>query len=236
MTKILRTLVRLAAASALVLLWAPTSGAEDSIKTAPVHSEPSAVCALSGVVAYTNTHGINLHPTKNVYDFDSANITCLDLNQFDYTTLDGSFEVNLMGDTTGITHTAADPSITGETCDEGQHTTISTGTATDVEAPHLGDSDTAHAFFQRMGLRGVFWGTLQLPTTGHQTFRITFDFIPTHLEEEVACDEGLAEASGTPPDPMVKITTFDLAGYGELYPADTEVFPEQTMGATITRP
>jgi hypothetical protein len=240
MRKLLRTTIGLAAASALLFVWSPPSGADGNIYIAPVHHDATAVCAVTGDVSFTDTHGVNLHPTKNIYNFDSANIDCEDLDENDATTIGGVFEVNAMGDTTGITHTAATPSTTGETCEEGHHTTEGTGIVIDREAPHLGDVGTIHIFFQRFGGHVTAWGTVMLPTVGHKTFRATLTFTPSHAEEVIACVPGAPGSSETTAadhgtGPMVKITTADLVGEAEIYATESETYPSSSVPATITQ-
>jgi hypothetical protein len=239
MRKLLRTTLGLAAASALVFVWSPPSGADGNVYTAPVHDDPTAVCTVVGVVGITKGHGVNLHPTKNVYDF-TADVDCVDLDGNDVTTLDGTFDVDVMVETTGITHTAAAPSTTGETCTEGHHTTPGAGTVTDTQAAHAGDVGAIHVYVQRLGPSVVAWGTIDLPTVGHKTFRATLTFVPPHLIELAAClltvpgsTETTVSDHGTG-GPMTKLTTLDVMGTVEVYSTESETLPSSSVPATLT--
>jgi hypothetical protein len=209
MSKLARTTVGIAAIAMMLFLWAPSSSADDP-KTPPVgHTMVTAVCAVDGTVSFTGTPGVNGHPTKNVYSFDSTSILCVDTTSDDDATVDGTFDVDLMGSTSGVL-TTADTGATGETCEEGHSTATATGIATDTAAPHAGDIGDIHVDFERLGGHVIAWGTFDLPTTGHQTFRATLALTPSHLPgEATAC-------SDTSPT-GVKITTADLDGEAEVY-------------------
>jgi hypothetical protein len=225
MSRLLRIAIGLPAVAALLFVASPPSAA-DPPTTPPVHTTPiTAVCAVSGLVGFTGTYGINLHPTKNVYRFDSTSISCVDRDPNDATTVDGTFIVAAMGETTGVLETAV--GTTGETCDEGHHTTEGTGAVNDTQAPHDGDTGTLHVFFQRFGSNVVAWGTFWLPTTGHKTFLAELEFIPNASELAAACNPANPGATATTVTdhgtggPMSKITVADLVGEATVFATPT---------------